>query len=104
MQITEKSLLLYCYDLFFFCFQVVHYGMNSKVGNVSFDMPQPGELVMEKPYSEQTAQLIDSEVRTLISTAHKHTIALLTKHKDHVEKVGMKQSKATHRLLISLLR
>ncbi|KAF4520289.1 hypothetical protein B566_EDAN004348 [Ephemera danica] len=68
--------------------QVVHYGMNPKVGNVSFDMPQPGELVMEKPYSEQTAQLIDAEVRTLISKAHKHTIDLLTKHKSEVEKVA----------------
>jgi AFG3 family protein len=67
--------------------QVVHYGMNAKVGNVSFDMPQPGEMVMEKPYSEETAQMIDSEVRSLISTAHKHTIDLLTKHKENVAKV-----------------
>lgn len=68
--------------------QVVHYGMNAKVGNVSFDMPQPGEMVMEKPYSEETAQMIDSEVRSLISTAHKHTIELLTKHKENVAKVS----------------
>ncbi len=41
--------------------QVVHYGMSEKVGNVSFDMPQPGEMTFDKPYSEQTAQLIDEE-------------------------------------------
>jgi len=67
--------------------QVVHFGMNEKVGNVSFDMPQQGEPVLEKPYSEQTAMLIDSEVRSLISTAYDHTLQLLTKHKDNVQKV-----------------
>lgn len=67
--------------------QVVHYGMNEKVGNVSFDMPQPGEQVLEKPYSEETAQLIDSEVRVLIGTAYKSTHELLTLHKEKVLKV-----------------
>ncbi|XP_013186303.2 AFG3-like protein 2 [Amyelois transitella] len=68
--------------------QIVHYGMNPKVGNVSFEMPQPGEMVIDKPYSEKTAELIDSEVRDLISTAHRHTTDLLTKHKDNITKVA----------------
>lgn len=68
--------------------QIVHYGMNAKVGNVSFEMPQPGEMVIDKPYSEKTAELIDSEVRDLINTAHKHTTELLTKHKDNIAKVA----------------
>lgn len=67
--------------------QVVHYGMNAKVGNVSFDMPQPGEQVLEKPYSEETAQLIDNEVRFLIDRAYKSTHELLSLHKEKVLKV-----------------
>ncbi|XP_032522647.2 AFG3-like protein 2 [Danaus plexippus] len=68
--------------------QIVHYGMNAKVGNVSFEMPQPGEMVIDKPYSEKTAELIDSEVRDLINSAHKHTTDLLIKHKPNIEKVA----------------
>lgn len=68
--------------------QIVHYGMNPKVGNVSFEMPQPGEIVTEKPYSEKTAELIDSEARNLITLAHQHTTELLTKHKDNIVKVA----------------
>ncbi|KPJ03500.1 PREDICTED: AFG3-like protein 2 [Papilio xuthus] len=68
--------------------QIVHYGMNAKVGNVSFEMPQPGEMVIDKPYSEKTAELIDTEVRELINSAHRHTTELLTKHKDNITKVA----------------
>ncbi|XP_063535890.1 AFG3-like protein 2 [Cydia strobilella] len=68
--------------------QIVHYGMNSKVGNVSFEMPQPGEMVIDKPYSEKTAELIDGEVRVLIDSAHKHTTTLLTQHKENIIKVA----------------
>lgn len=68
--------------------QIVHYGMNTKVGNVSFEMPQPGEMVVDKPYSEKTAELIDSEVRVLIGEAHKQTTELLIKHKENIAKVA----------------
>lgn len=67
--------------------QVMEWGMNEKVGNVSFQLPT-GEFGGEKPYSESTAQLIDSEVRDIIQKAHDATREILLKHKSDVEKVA----------------
>ena len=61
--------------------------MSERIGNISFDMPQQGEMVMEKPYSEQTAQMIDEEVRAIIQSAYTRTKELLNKHKPDVNKV-----------------
>uniref|UniRef100_A0A6P4F3M5 AFG3-like protein 2 isoform X2 n=1 Tax=Drosophila rhopaloa TaxID=1041015 RepID=A0A6P4F3M5_DRORH len=68
--------------------QVVRFGMNEKVGQVSFDVGQAGDPVFSKPYSEDTAQMIDGEVRSIIKCAHEATTSLLTKHKEDVQKVA----------------
>uniref|UniRef100_A0A8C7VXI1 AAA+ ATPase domain-containing protein n=1 Tax=Oncorhynchus mykiss TaxID=8022 RepID=A0A8C7VXI1_ONCMY len=68
--------------------QVVQFGMSEVVGQVSFELPRQGEMLMEKPYSEPTAQLIDQEVRSLIDAAFQRTHQLITEKRDVVEKVG----------------
>src|SRR3984893_2812476 len=56
---------------------VTVYGMNEKIGNVSFYDPQQ-ENTFTKPYSEETSKLIDEEVRKLIDKAYEATKHLLT--------------------------
>lgn len=67
--------------------QIVKFGMNEKVGPLSFDTPQPGDMALDKPYSENTAQLIDQEVRNLVSSALERTRTLLRSKMDLIEKV-----------------
>ena len=62
---------------------VTVYGMNDKVGNVSFYDPQQ-ENSFTKPYSEETSRLIDHEVRTLIDAAYERTKELLQSKRNEV--------------------
>jgi AFG3 family protein len=66
---------------------VTAYGMNKKVGNVSFYDPSQ-ENTFTKPFSEETGKLIDEEVRGIIDEAYQRTIQLLTEKKDEVEKLA----------------
>ncbi|OAD71846.1 hypothetical protein PHYBLDRAFT_114295 [Phycomyces blakesleeanus NRRL 1555(-)] len=67
--------------------QVTTYGMNTKVGPLSFHDPSQ-EQQFQKPYSEQTGALIDDEARRLITDAYKRTVDLLTEKRGDVEKVA----------------
>jgi AFG3 family protein len=66
---------------------VTVYGMNEKLGNVSYFDPAQ-ENYFTKPFSEETGKLIDEEVRKLIESAYVRTIKLLTEKKGDVEKLA----------------
>jgi cell division protease FtsH len=68
---------------------VTIYGMNDKVGNVSFNDTQ-GEYQFNKPYSEKTSEMIDIEVRNQIDKAYQRTKQLLTDKRDGLEKLAEK--------------
>jgi cell division protease FtsH len=57
------------------------YGLNKKVGNVSYYDSQ-GRDSFTKPYSEDTARIIDQEVSALIEQQYKRALETLTKHQD----------------------
>lgn len=61
------------------------YGMNDKIGNVSFYDSKASEFRTSKPYSEKTSETIDEEVRKLITDAYERTKKLLTERKPELE-------------------
>jgi hypothetical protein len=67
--------------------QITTYGMNPVLGNVSYGRPDQ-EQQFTKPYSEETAKMIDEEARKMIAQAYDRTINLLTEKKDCVERVA----------------
>lgn len=67
--------------------QIVQLGFSSKVGLLSFDLPEQGDMVLTKPYSEHTAQIIDEEVRQLVESAYERTLTILREKRQLVEKV-----------------
>ncbi len=66
---------------------ITAYGMNDKIGNVSYHDPSQ-ENAFTKPYSEETGKMIDTEVRLLIENAYKKTKALLEEKRGDVEKLA----------------
>ncbi|EPR68329.1 ATP-dependent zinc metalloprotease FtsH [Cyclobacterium qasimii] len=64
------------------------YGMNDKIGNVSFYDSKSNDYKFDKPYSENTAQTIDEEVRKLIEFAYTKTLDLLKDKKDELVKIA----------------
>ncbi|MDH3648171.1 MAG: ATP-dependent zinc metalloprotease FtsH [Saprospiraceae bacterium] len=56
------------------------YGMNDKVGNISFYGMSQDQF--QKPYSDETASMIDDEVRKLVESQYQRARDLLKKHQE----------------------
>ncbi len=64
---------------------VTVYGMNDKIGNVSFYDSKQSDYNFTKPYSDATAELIDKEVKALIDVAYQRTKKLLLSKQKELE-------------------
>lgn len=68
---------------------VTIYGLNEKIGNISFyDSSGQQEYTFNKPYSEQTAETIDSEVKKMIDIAYARTKDILSRHKEQLSQLA----------------
>jgi cell division protease FtsH len=68
---------------------VAYYGFNNRIGNVSFyDSTGQQDISIQKPYSEETARLIDEEVRKLVDEAYLHAKELLSNNQNALQKVA----------------
>tara|TARA_B100002052_G_C15810273_1_gene565544 strand:- start:187 stop:1278 length:1092 start_codon:yes stop_codon:yes gene_type:complete len=66
------------------------YGMNKNIGNISFFDSKQSDYNFTKPYSESTAEKIDSEVKRIIDNAYNRTKKLLTEKREQLEKIANK--------------
>ncbi len=68
---------------------VTIYGLSEKVGNITYyDSSGQNEYGFTKPYSEQTAELIDKEISDIIEAQYQRAIQLLELHKDKLTQLA----------------
>ena len=70
---------------------VTIYGLNDKVGNISYyDSSGQSEYNFGKPYSEQTAKMIDEEISKIIENQYQRALTILTENRDKLDALAAK--------------
>lgn len=70
---------------------VTIYGLNEKIGNISYyDSSGQSEYNIGKPYSEQTAKIIDEEISKIIATQYQRALQILSANKDKLDALANK--------------
>jgi cell division protease FtsH len=68
---------------------VTVYGLNEKIGNVTYyDSSGQSEYSFSKPYSEDTAKIIDKEISDLIESQYQRAITILEENKDKLDQLA----------------
>ncbi|WOI21733.1 ATP-dependent zinc metalloprotease FtsH [Nonlabens ulvanivorans] len=68
---------------------VTIYGLNEKVGNITYyDSSGQQEYSMSKPYSEETAVIIDQEISKIIEAQYQRAIQILEENKDKLTQLA----------------
>ena len=68
---------------------VTIYGLNDKIGNITYyDSSGQSEYNFSKPYSEETAQIIDKEISILIEEQYQRAIKILGENKDKLNQLA----------------
>ena len=67
---------------------VAYYGMSPKVGNISYYDTTGQRDMFTKPFSEQTAQLIDEEVRRIVDEVVVMTRDIINAERENIERIA----------------
>ena len=68
---------------------VTIYGLNDKIGNVTYyDSTGQNEYGFSKPYSDDTAKIIDTEISELIEGQYQRAIKILEENKDKLNQLA----------------
>jgi cell division protease FtsH len=68
---------------------VTIYGLNEKIGNVTYyDSSGQGDYNFSKPYSDETAKIIDAEISALIEGQYERAILILEQNKDKLNQLA----------------
>jgi ATP-dependent metalloprotease FtsH len=68
---------------------VTYFGLSDKIGNMSYyDSSGQNDYFFQRPYSEKTAELIDSEAKEIIDSQYTHAIDILNNNKEGLIKLA----------------
>ncbi len=67
---------------------VAYYGMSPKVGNISYYDATGSRDTFTKPFSEQTAQMIDEEVRRIVDEVVAMTREIILAERENIERIA----------------
>ena len=65
---------------------VARYGMSPKLGPLN--LTQPGDGATAEHFSEETARLLDEEVRRIVEECHQEAVRLLTENRDRLDRLA----------------
>lgn len=65
---------------------VTIYGLNDKLGNITYyDSQGQNDYAMDKPYSQETAVIIDAEISKIIEAEYDRAIKILSENRDKLD-------------------
>jgi len=68
---------------------VAFYGLNKKIGNISYyDSSGQSEYSFSKPFSEETARIIDDEIHKMVEQAYSKAKELLSENRDKLNQLA----------------
>nr|MBP8084522.1 peptidase M41 [Cloacibacterium sp.] len=70
---------------------VTIYGLSENIGNISYyDSSGQSEYSFGKPYSEETAQKIDVEIKSIIENQYQRAVQILSENRDKLDALSNK--------------